>query len=111
MVLYLSDEMDLDLRLPEIYLLLGEPLTMVFFEVFGGRTIDVPPVQKVREAFKSVSVYMRAEELRKVNSDEDALKQAAVELDLSESEAREARRRVQGVLDRLGKAVRDVAEG
>ena len=70
MVLYLSDEMHMDLRLPEILGLLGEKMTMRFLEIFGGRTIEVPSVKKVREAYKTVSAYVRFDELVKDNAGE-----------------------------------------
>ena len=110
MVLYLSDEMDLDLRLPEVYTLLGEKLTMTFLEVFGGRTIDVPSVAKVREAFRAVSAYMRVEELRRVNSDDDAVAQAAAELDMTPDRVVGDCGRVKAMLERLGRAILDVRE-
>ncbi len=110
MILYLSDEMDMDLRLPEVLGLLGEKLTMSFLEVFGGRTIEVPPARKVREAFKYVSAHMRYEELMKVNSENDAATQVGVELDMTPQEVKAAWARVRAMLGRLEEAVKRVAK-
>ena len=59
MVLFLSDEMDMDVLLPELYAFLGEELMMSFLEVFGGRVVNVPPAKTVREAYKTVSAHMK----------------------------------------------------
>lgn len=110
MILYLSDEMDLDLRLPEIFGLLGEKMTMRFLEIFGGRTIDVPPVKKVREAFKTVSAHMRFDELARENTEEYAAEQAGAELDMTPKQVTAAWVRVRAMLSRLEDAVKDVAK-
>jgi len=110
MILYLSDEMDMDLRIPEIYGLLGEKMTMAFLEIFGGRTINVPPVKKVREAFKAVSAHTRFGELSKVNSESDAAAQVGVELDMTPQQVMVAWAKVRSMLTRLEESVQHVAE-
>lgn len=109
MVLFLSDEMDMDLKLPEIYGLLGEKMTMRFLEIFGGRMVEVPSVRKVREAFKTVSAHMRFEELVEINSENDAAVQTGVELDMTPKQVKVAWARVRTMLARLEEAVKDVA--
>ena len=109
MILYLSDEMHMDLRLPEIFGLLGEKMTMRFLEIFGGRTIEVPSVRKVREAFKTVSAHMRFDELARENTEEYAAKQVGVELDMEPKQVIKAWTRVRTMLARLEDAVKDVA--
>lgn len=111
MVLYLSDEMDLDAKLPELYALLGEAMTMTFLEIFGGRTVAVPSVGKVREAYKAVSAYVRIEELSGSNTEDEAVSLVAAELDMSSAEVHKARRSVRAVLTRLEEAVQDAAKG
>ena len=110
MILFLSDEMDMDMRLPEIYGLLGDKVTMTFLEIFGGRTINVPPARRVREAFKTVSAHMRFDELSKVNSESDAAAQVGVELDMTPQEVTAAWVRVRTMLARLEESVKHVAE-
>lgn len=111
MVLYLSDEMDLDVRLPEVYGLLGEKLTMTFLEIFGGRTIEVPSVKKVRKAYKTVSAHMRFDELRQDSPEADAANQTAAELDMTPQEVTVAWAKVRAMLSRLEESVKHVAEG
>lgn len=109
MVLFLSDEMDMDLKLPEIFGFLGEVMTMRFLEIFGGRTIEVPAAKNVRTAYKTVSAFLRFEELRRVNSEADAATQVGVELDLSPKQVLASWDRVRAMLGRLEEAVKNVA--
>lgn len=106
MVLYLSDEMDLDLKLPELYGLLGEALTMAFLEIFGGRKIVVPPVAQVRKAYKTVAAYMKYDELISMKGEEDVAERVAVELDMSPGEVTAAWASVRKMLARLEEGVR-----
>lgn len=110
MILYLSDEMHMDLRLPEIFGFLGEKMTMRFLEIFGGRTIEVPPVRKVREAFKTVSAHMKFDTLVKTSTEEDAAAQVGVELDMTPKQVILAWTRVRTMLTRLEDAVNNVAK-
>ena len=110
MVLYMSDDMNLDLRLPEILGLLGEELTMKFLEIFGGRTINVPPVRKVREAFKTVSAHMLFDKLSKINSEKDAALQAGLELDMKPYQVRAAWVKIRSMLERLEESVKHVTD-
>ncbi|MCK5643715.1 MAG: hypothetical protein KAJ19_23140 [Gammaproteobacteria bacterium] len=110
MVLVMSDEMDLDLRLPEIYVLLGEELMMKFLEIFGGRTINVPPVKRVRQAYKTVAAHMRFEELSKINGEKDALIQTGVELDMEPVQVKKAWAKIKAMLDRLEESVKNVVK-
>lgn len=111
MVLFLSEEMDTGLHLPEIYKLLGEDLAMVFLEVFGGRKIELPDVRQVRSAYHAVTAYLRVEELMKVNSEGDAVAQAAVELKMTPKQTMANWRRVKAMVVRLDEAVQDAIEG
>ena len=111
MVLFLSDEMDMDLRLPELFEFLGEKMTMRFLEIFGGRTIEVPAVRKVRIAYKTVSAYLRFEELSRKNSEDYAATQTGVELDMTNAQVKTAWAKVKAMLTRLEEAVKNVATG
>ena len=95
----------------EIYGLLGEKMTMRFLEIFGGRKIEVPPVKKVREAYKTVSAHMRFDKLMKVNPKDYAAAQVGVELDMTPKQVTVAWAKVRAMLARLEEAVRHVAEG
>lgn len=106
MVLFLSDEMDTDLKLPEIFGLLGEEMTMKFLEIFGGRTFYLPPVKKVRRAYKIVLAHMKFNELREVNTEEDAAIQAGIELDMTSLAVRKAWARVGAMLERLEESMK-----
>ena len=110
MILFLSDEMDMDLRLPEILGLLGEKMMMKFLEIFGGRTIEVPSVRKVRKAYKIVSAHIRFYELVKVNSEKDAVDQTGAELDMTPKEVRAAWVQVRAMLARLEESVKHVTD-
>lgn len=110
MILYMSDELDMDLRLPELYWFLGEEKTMSFLKVFGGRTVEVPPVKDVRNAFLTVSAYLRCEELSEKNCDDDVVAQVAAEMDMTEKRVRDAWATIGSMLSRLGRFLRDAVE-
>lgn len=109
MVMYLTEEMDLCLHLQEIYALLGEEMTMTFLSIFGGRKLELPRVEKVREAFKTVSIYLRFEKLKDVNSEEDVIAQVAAEFDVVPGVVTSVRAKVVGLLKNLDEVVLDVA--
>lgn len=111
MILFLSDEMDMDLKLPEVFGLLGEKTTMRFLEIFGGRTIKVPSVRTVREAYKTVSAFLGFEQRTKGYSDEDVATEIGIELDMTPKQVLVARAKVRAMLSRLDEAVKDVEDG
>lgn len=111
MVLFLSDEMDMDIKLPEVFGLLGEKMTMRFLEIFGGRTIEVPSVKMVREAYKAVSAFLGFEQRTKVGGEEDVATEIGIELDMTPKQVLVARAKVRDMLFRLEEAVKDVAGG
>ena len=110
LILYLSDEMNTDTRLPEIHALLGEKMMMSFLEVFGGRTITVPPAKKVLSAFKAVSAYMRFAELVEINCEDDAAIQTGVELDMKPGEVKRAHAKIRVMLSRMEEALENVVK-
>lgn len=63
-VLLLSDGMALDPCLPELYAVLHEDRFVELLRTFSGRTVKIPTVAQVREAYYSVTAYQRVEEKR-----------------------------------------------
>lgn len=81
MVLLLSDGMHLDPLLPELYCVLGEDRFIELLRAFSGRTISLPKVADVREAYDSVTAYQRVEEERdKGRTAREAVKLVAVSM-------------------------------
>lgn len=81
LVMLLSDGMDLDPLLPELYCVLGEDRFIALLRTFSGRTISLPKVADVREAYDSINTYRRVEEERsKGKTARDAVKVVAAEM-------------------------------
>lgn len=81
MVLLLSDGMELDPLLPELYCVLGEDRFIALLRAFSGRTITLPKVKDIREAYDSVAAYQRVEEIRaKGRTAQEAVKMVASEM-------------------------------
>jgi hypothetical protein len=84
----LSDSMDLDPLLPELYCVLGEDAFVALLRVFSGRTIALPKVTDVREAYNSVKTYQRVEEERsRGKTARDAVKVVAAEMSTTPDKA------------------------
>lgn len=87
-----------------------ESKALQFLECFGGRTIRVPSVQRVKEAFLSVQVYLRCEELYKINSRTDVLTQVAAELSMTRHVVSTMWRRVEKQCRKLEEGLRECLE-
>jgi len=84
----LSESMDLDPLLPELYAVLGEDAFVALLRVFSGRSISLPKVTDVREAYNSVKTYQRVEEERtRGKTARDAVKLVAAEMSTNADKA------------------------
>jgi len=88
LVLLLSDGMDLDPLLPELYSVLGEEQFVNLLRVFSGRKLSIPKVADVREAHDSIKTYQRVEEERaKGKTVLDSVKVVAAEMGTNSDKA------------------------
>lgn len=58
-MLYMTNELEQDVVLPELYHLLGEEMMFEVFKVLGGRKISIPSVIHVRDACEAVDMWFR----------------------------------------------------
>lgn len=110
LVLMLSDEMDLDPFIVEVYTLLGEEVLVRLLQEFGGRTISLPSVRNVKDAYKAIEIYRKVEEERKHNTAKDSLKLAAAEFDVKPKEAGRMYSRVRRLLRLVTKSAEEMRE-
>jgi hypothetical protein len=87
-----------------------ESKAIQFLDCFGGRTIHVPSAQRVKEAFLSVQVYLRCEELHKTNVRTDVLTQVAAELSMTRHVVATIWKRVEKQCKKLEEGLRDCLE-
>ena len=58
-MLYMTNELEQESVLPELYHILGEDKMFEVFKVFGGRKIDIPSIVAVRDACEAVDMWHR----------------------------------------------------
>ncbi len=111
LLMYLSEHMDLEPTLPEIFAVLGEELTVQFLRVFSGRVIKVPSVKEIREAYSAIQSYQQVEKHRASGATVKAsVKRVSECMDLTESQVLNYCMGVRGVLKTLKGSVSDGQE-
>lgn len=102
-VLYLNAKYTL---LPELFEVFGHDNTMKFLELFGGKTLKVPPVLEMQKAFDYLGIWSS---LRKSNNP-TTVKRLCKRYEMSYAEVREAYRRVQDMFNAQQKRFKQAAE-
>jgi len=109
LVLLLSDWMDLDSSLLELYYVIGEQAFLRVLEVFSGRTLKLPSVKNVRRAHESIEVYRKVEDKRKKGiSKSGAMKEVSLTHHLARDVAEKWHDTVTDMLTFLDEALADL---
>jgi hypothetical protein len=108
-VLLLTDWMDLDPTLLELYCVAGPDSFLKILEVFSGRTLKFPSVKDVRKAYESIELYQRVEKMRKLGKAKWAcLDEVSASYDFGDFAAWERYNTVEEMLQFLKTAIEDL---